>query len=200
VGGAAGLNGSHMHYLLKHHSFIFFFFTFPLLGWAFYEYTSKKFISYVLIVSSALLLPVFTGYAYVVDNAYGYLFYILLTFGYALMHKATKYKFPPTFIFSVVLFIACGFIGFIGGMAGTVTVDREWKLKGYKIEYVRDQGFAGGPLMTYQLSKYAVIPIFIKHVDTKVDDDTTSACWIKFADAGFNFNKCEPDSSDIIKH
>ncbi|WP_212006475.1 hypothetical protein [Chitinophaga sp. HK235] len=189
-----------MHYLVRHQGFIFLFFTFPLLGWLIHQCFSKKTISYILCISLVLLLPALTGYSYVVDNAYGYLFYILLTFAYALIHKVTEYKFLPTGIISLSLFLLCVFISFMGVVAGTITVERKWKLKGYKIEYIRDQGFAGRPLMTYQLSKYAMIPIFLKHVDTKVDDDTTHTCWIKFADAGFNFNKCSPDSSGILKH
>lgn len=184
-----------MYYLVEHSAFIFWFFTFPLLGWVIHKHISKKLICYILYIALALFLPAFTGYHYVVNNGYGYLFYVLLAFGYALMHKTTEYKLLPTIIFSVVLFIFCGFTAFIGGMAGTITVEKEWKVKGFKVEYVKDQGFAGGPLMTYELSKYAVIPIFIKHVDGRRDDDTTGSCWIKFANARFDFNKCEPDSS-----
>ena len=184
-----------MYYLVEHSAFIFWFFTFPLLGWVIHKHISKKLICYILYITLALFLPAFTGYHYVVNNGYGYLFYVLLAFGYALMHKTTEYKLLPTIIFSVVLVIFCGFTAFIGGMAGTITVEKEWKVKGFKVEYVKDQGFAGGPLMTYELSKYAVIPIFIKHVDGRRDDDTTGSCWIKFANARFDFNKCEPDSS-----
>lgn len=98
-------------------------------------------------------------------------------------------------ILSAVLFLPCLFAAFIGTMAGTLTIENEWNIKGYKVEYRRDQGFSGGPLMTYQLSKYASIPIFIKNVDSKWDSDTTRNCWIRFDDEKFNFNKCQVDSS-----
>ena len=85
-------------------------------------------------------------------------------------------------------------------MAGTITIEQEWQVKGYRIQYVHDQGFSGGPLMTYQLDKYALLPIFIKNVDSKWDNDTTHSCWVKFPDEHFNFNKCHPDSSFLSKN
>jgi len=155
----------------------------------------QKVISYTIYISLALLLPAIPGYYYIIDSAYCILIYILLTFSYGWIVKVSTYKFLPTALFSAVLFVICGFLGFIGGMAGSVKVENEWKEKGYKVQYIRDQGFAGGPLMKYQLSKYALIPLFIKPVDTQVDDDTTSACWVRFTQANFNFDKCAPDSS-----
>lgn len=189
-----------MNYLVRHQTFIFLFFTFPLLGWSIHKYFSKKAISYTLIASLALLVPALTGYSYVIDNTYGYLLYLLLAGAYALMHKDKEYKFVPTVVFSAVLFLICGFLSFIGGIAGSVTVERQWNLKGYRVEYLRDQGFAGGPRLVYELSKYAAIPIFIKKVETGLDNGTTNTCWVKFPATGFNFNKCDPDSSVIIKH
>jgi hypothetical protein len=41
---------------------------------------------------------------------------------------------------------------------------------------------------------------FIKQADVTVEQATTNACWIKFGEAGFHFNKCEPDSPNFIKH
>jgi len=76
-------------------------------------------------------------------------------------------------------------------MAGSISVEREWEIKEYKVRYLRDQGFSGRPLMKYELYKYGSIPIFIKHVDTKVDDDTTSNCVVKFEYKNLTFNKCD---------
>ena len=45
----------------------------------------------------------------------------------------------------------------------------------YRIEYIRDQGFAGGLLMKYELHKYAMIPILITKKETVVDNDTTGS-------------------------
>lgn len=188
-----------MSYIVEHPGFILFLFTFPLLGWFLHQQYPKKAIAIIFFTAIGLLLPALTGYSYVLNNAYGYLSYISLASGYAYILTTDEYKFGPTAVISVLLFLFCGFFSFIGGVAGSITVEKEWRLKGYRVTYVKDQGFAGGPLMTYQLSKYGMIPIFVKKMEVKRDDDTTGSCWIKFDEAGFNFNKCSPDSSVVVK-
>jgi hypothetical protein len=78
----------------------------------------------------------------------------------------------------------------MGGFYGTISVQDEWKVKGYKIEYLKEQGFSGGPLMKYRLYKYADIPIFIRHVCTKVDTGKAKSCVVKFKYKNFSFDSC----------
>lgn len=188
-----------LYYISNHSIFIFFFFTFPLVSLITHRYLTKEAISYILYPCIVFLLPVLSGYSYIIENMYGFLFYISLTCIYTLCVKKFNYKIASSFILATILFFICGFLSFMGAFTGSIIVEKEWTLKKYKIQYVRDQGFSGGPLVTYQLSKYAIIPLFIKHIDTEIDNDTTQNCWIKFTDAGFNFNKCEPDSSFLKK-
>jgi hypothetical protein len=86
--------------------------------------------------------------------------------------------------------IILGCIACIGNMLGGTTIEREWDSKGYKIRYIKDQGFVGGPLMKYELYKYTTFPIFIEQVDAKFDTDTTGSCMVKFELAKFDFNRC----------
>ncbi|MBO9728570.1 MAG: hypothetical protein J7623_08035 [Chitinophaga sp.] len=188
-----------MSYIVEHSGFVLLLFTFPLLGWFLHLKYTPKVIVIILFTAIGLLLPVFTGYSYVLNNAYGYLSYISLAAGYAYFLTKGEYKFAPTGIFSLILFLFCGVLAFMGGFLGSITVEKEWRLKGYRVTYVKDQGFAGSPLLTYQLSKYGMIPIFVKEIQVKRDDDTTGSCWIEFDQAGFNFNKCSPDSSVVVK-
>ena len=182
-------------YVVKNLSFVFLLFTFPLLGWVLHEYFSKTILIVLLSTFTILLLPVFTSYMYDLDNAYGYIIYIILTSGYAFLIKRSHFRFWGALKLAAIIFPVCGFFSFLGVMLGSINVESEWKVKGYKVVYFRDQGFSGRALMTYQLIKYAPLSIFIKHIDTVVDDDTTHSCWIRFKDSKFNFNKCAVDSS-----
>lgn len=86
------------------------------------------------------------------------------------------------------MFVVTGFLSLIG----TVRVSKIWEKGDYKIKYVIDQGFSGGPLRTYQLYKYSTLPVLIKHVEEKVDNDTTNDCQVNFLYKKFKFDKCRP--------
>jgi len=75
-------------------------------------------------------------------------------------------------------------------MSGFIKTDKYWDNKKYVVEYRRDQGFAGSPLMTYKLSKYGLIPFFIKHIET-TKADTLQSCNINFRVSGIVFNRCD---------
>ncbi|OCX54492.1 hypothetical protein BEL04_09645 [Mucilaginibacter sp. PPCGB 2223] len=177
-------------YIFAHPELIFFFFSFPILGWILQAGLPTKIISYVLYTSLVLLLPIFTGYSYIIENLYAILVYTILACGYGLLLKGAKRKILTSILLSIVLVFPLGFIAFIGAMAGTITVEQHWEIKDYRVDYVRDQGFSGGPLLTYRLKKYGFIPIFIKEVDSKVDNDTTNNCTVKFQYKNVSFNKC----------
>jgi hypothetical protein len=181
-------------YLVKHSFFVFIFFSIPLSGWYIHSRLSKKSIKYILYFTIVLLLPALAGYDYIIDTAYSILTYILLTCLYALLMINSDYKRSGTILISSLLFCICGFVSFFSQIIGFIKVENRWNVNGYRIEYVADQGFAGGARMTYELSRYAWIPLFIKHVDTQLQD-TANSCWVKFTNEGFNFNRCSIDSS-----
>ncbi|SEW52279.1 hypothetical protein [Chitinophaga arvensicola] len=188
-----------MLFIATHTTFIFFLFLIPLLGWVIHKQSSRKTIVIVLLTALVLLLPALTGYSYVVSSGYDWLLYIFFTYGYALVLQSDDHSFLATGVISAGLLLFGLWGAFIGSFAGTTTVEKEWRVKGYKIAHLRDQGFAGGARVTYELSKYAMIPVFIKQVDLEVDKDTTNSCWVTFREEGFNFNWCTPDSSYTFK-
>ena len=91
---------------------------------------------------------------------------------------------------SGLLLAILGYAFFIDTMGGSQVTLKKWKLDGYQIEYIKDQGFAGRPLMKYELSKLTTIPIFIKKIETIAEDDSTKICDIIFDRNKIVFNKC----------
>jgi len=183
-------------YLFTHPFTIMFFCTIPILSWGFYKLFNEKIIVYLLGISLILLLPVFSGYDYIINNAYAALLYISLSCTYFFRIKK-KPKALSTVVKPVlILFLPVAFISFCCGIAGgTVSVQKKWDLKDYKVQYVREQGFSGGPEMRYELYKYGIICIFIKDVDSKVDTTNGDNCIIKFSHEKFNFDKCTLDAN-----
>ena len=180
-----------MLFVIRYPELILLFCTVPLLAWIIRHSLDSKFVIYLLSIDIIFLLPILTGYTYVIDYAYLLLFYIALSCGYSFVVRRSGKIFSSVVLPCIVLFGILGFVTFIAAMGGSINVEREWEIKGYKVRYQRDQGFSGRPLMTYELYKYGVIPIFIKHVDTKVDDDTTNNCVVKFEYKNLNFDKCQ---------
>jgi len=180
-----------MLFAIQYSQFILLFSTVPLLAWIIRHSLSNKFVIHLLSIDIVFLFPILTGYTYVIDYMYILLFYIALSCSYSFVVRRSARVFSSVVLPSIVLFGILGFITFVLTMAGSISVEREWEIKEYKVRYLRDQGFSGRPLMKYELYKYGSIPIFIKHVDTKVDDDTTSNCVVKFEYKNLTFNKCD---------
>ena len=178
-------------YLITHPFTIIFFCTIPILSWGFYKFFNDKIVLYLLAISLILLLPIFSGYHYIIDNAYAALLYITISCAYYFRVKKTPKVSSTVIKPALILFLTLGFIGFCFGIAGgTVSVKKEWDLKDYKVLYVREQGFSGGPSMRYKLYKYGDMSIFIKCVDSEVDTTNGDSCIIKFKIEKFNFDKC----------
>jgi hypothetical protein len=178
-----------MLYLIEKGYIIFWFFSFPIFGLLVQRRFSKTTIKSVLIIVGLLFIPKLVGYQYVMPFLYELLFFIALVFFYALYSELASWM--KALSISAVLFLGLGFvIGFLS-MMGVIKVEREWEIENYKVEYIRDQGFSGGPLMSYKLSKIASIPIFIKELEVVIDRDTLNSCDIDFYESNLTFNKCE---------
>ena len=183
-----------MFFLGTHPFSIALFFTVPALAWGLTIIKEVRAIWYTLGLCIVLLLPTLTGYNYENDNIDIALLYLGSSCLYFFIVKYTWGNLKSKL--TVFAFLGVGFLvfcicAFISGFTGTTTVENVWELKGYKVEHVRDQGWAGGPLMKYELYKYGYLPLFIKHVDTKVDNDTTNNCIVKFEYKNFSFDKCK---------
>jgi len=179
-----------MEYVIRHPTIVLLFFTIPLFSWVLYNSFPHKVIRNSLLICVALLLPCLTGYYYVIGFLAPLLLYIALSCVFYYFIKKQNKPLVATIIPTIVLFLILGVISFYAGFIGNITVNKVWEVKGYKIEYLKDQGFSGGALMEYELYEYATIPIFIKHVDSKADLDTTNNCIVKFEYKNFKFDKC----------
>jgi hypothetical protein len=179
-----------MMYVVENPTLVLLFFTVPFVGWLLYESVNKRVIAWVGIFAFIIFLPAFSGYTYVVANIYPLMLYISLSCLYSFVFYPPRNIIAKLIIPTIALFVILGFTAFVGTFAGTIAAQQRWELKGYRVEYIRDKGFSGGALMTYQLYKYSAIPIFMKQVDTKVDTDTTNNCNVTFAYRHFSFNKC----------
>lgn len=182
-----------MIWLLRHGNELFILFLAPVIGLILDIGLSRKNIRYVLCVSLFLLLPLLFGYQYTILfisqllalASAGCLFSFLL----ARVAKQS-HKYVVAILLSVLLFAALGFIAFMDSLSGTVKVEKSWWVKGYRIDYIADQGFAGGPLMKHEISKYAFIPVLIKKVDVSIGEDAKDRCVIRFEEVKIDFNKC----------
>ena len=182
-----------MTWFWEHGNELFVLFLTPVIGLILDFSLNRKTTLYVLCISLFLLLPILTGYDYIIPYAYQILGLIALSCLYRFYSKQIEKKTPKiitAILFTGLLLIILGYFAFMDSMSGFQRVENFWKIKNYKIDYVRDQGFAGGPLMRYEISKYGLIPIFIKKVDYAIDDDSTNSCLIHFTDIKMDFDKC----------
>jgi hypothetical protein len=179
---------------------LFILFLTPVVGLIFDFTLDKKKVLYLLCISLFLLLPILTGYAYIISYAYQVLGLLLLSSLYYFYSRQIEKRTPKIIsavIMAALAFCILGFFAFMESMSGNQEVKNSWRVKNYKIDYIKDQGFAGGPLMKYEISKYGFIPIFIKKVDASVDDDTTNSCLVHFSDIKMDFNKCKVTLADV---
>ncbi|MDB5128265.1 hypothetical protein [Mucilaginibacter sp.] len=179
-----------MYYIFQHKLIVFLIFLLPLAGWLIAKFASKKLKLSILLSAAVFFLPVLFGYSYIIDIVSIILFYVIAACLLSYLNIIVESS--VTNIAVCTISMAAGLFLFVGllSMAGVVHVEKEWKVGNYKINYIRDQGFSGGPLHTYQLYEYSTIPIFIKHVEEKIDNDTTKNCEVKFEYKNFQFDKC----------
>jgi hypothetical protein len=182
-----------MTWFFQHGNELFIFFLAPFIGLIFDYTLNKKKALYLLFINLFLLSPILIEYNYVIPYLYQILGLTTLGCFYRFYSRQIEKNTPKivsAISFSVFLFLILGYFAFMDSMSGFQRIENSWKIRNYKIDYVTDQGFAGGPLMRYEISKYGLIPIFIKKVDYSVDNDTTNNCLIHFTDIKMDFNKC----------
>ena len=191
-----------MTWFWQHGNELFILFLTPIIGLILDFSLDRKKTLYVLCISLFLLFPILTGYNYIIPYAYQILGLTALSCLYRFYSNQIEKKTPKivsAILFSGLLLVILGYFAFMDSIAGYQRVENSWKIKNYKIEYVTDQGFAGGALMRYEISKYGLIPIFIKKIDYSVDDDTTNNCLIHFTDIKVDFDKCNITLKEVKK-
>lgn len=181
-----------MGWIWKHGEEIFILFLFPIIGLMFDSVDNRR-KTYILLSSTVFLIPIFTGYTYIISWLYQILGLVVLSCIYSFCStqiKSKALKITSAIVISGVLLILFGFFAFMDAFGGYQKVENEWEVDGYKIEYIRDQGFSGEPLFKYELKKYTLVPIFIKQVETVVDHNEAENCHIIFTSSKIDFDKC----------
>jgi hypothetical protein len=173
------------------------YFIVPIVGLIIEAFISRKVALYIFILSCLFLSPNLIGYSYIIPWASQIVTLLGLSSAYSLCSRSIeKNKITVAVIFSVFLFIVLAIGTFVKEFSGIRTIENKWDIGEYRIDYIRDQGFAGGPLMKYELHEYAMIPILIEKKETVIDNDTTGSCEVFFVESKIVFDKC----SSSIKH
>ncbi len=181
--------------IILHAKELFVLFLFPALGYYFDLKLSKNKRTYIFILGFLILIPIILGYDYI----FGYLintisYLIILASFYSLFSgeiETKKRKIMTSYTLCFLLFFGMGFFLFLNMFSGYQKTESTWKIEKYKIDYIRDQGFAGGPLMKYQLKKYTFIPILSKTIETSTKQDSLNKCIVYFDKSQLIFDKCK---------
>jgi hypothetical protein len=98
-----------------------------------------------------------------------------------------------TFVLSAFLFVSIYFAYFFDSFMGYQQIEATWKSGFYKIKYVRDQGFSGGPLMKYELHHSVFWGLYDRKIETlRIDSFAPNTnCILLFDRANIRFDKCE---------
>lgn len=168
---------------------------FPLLGFQMEKHLTNRQAGYTAAIAAVLLIPVFTPYQYTIPYVFRILILVLAAaiFSFMLRDAETnRSKKRMTILNSVLLLIPLGFFYMLSSFAGYTEVDKTWKSNGYRVEYIIDQGFAGGPGIYYKLSKYTTIPLFVRKLEVNVieSDSTFADCKMDFLESRVQFDKC----------
>lgn len=183
-----------MTWFWEHGEELFILFAFPLIGLMLDLWVTSKAIRYILIASLVLFIPMLFGYEYVVSWVYPLCGLIALSCFYTFYSRLMERKFPKIFssiLISGLLFVILSWFAFMDAFGGSQTVEKQWSKGGYKVEYIRDQGFAGRPLMKYQLTKIGFLPFLIRRMEVAAEYKIVYDCEIPFKEAGMLFNKCD---------
>ena len=168
---------------------------FPIVGFAMQANTSKENIIKILKANLILLIPIVFGYDYALKWLAEFCLMLVLATGFSfflLGIKKQMNQYLLSLILSFVLIVLLGGLAFFDFIAGNKTRINKWRENSYRVEYMRDQGFAGPPLMTYELyytplfgllnKKIQTIPINQKRVE--------ESCILNFDKTEIDFNKC----------
>ncbi len=181
---------------------LFLFTITPFLGLLTEYLFNRKTRVYILLVAGLLALPSLMSYEYFLLNLIILPHLIFFAGIYSLLFSPDfkkSAKVISTLSLTVVLVLVLGFATLISDMGGSQTVEKRWEKNEYRIEYIVDQGFAGHALRKYELRKYAIIPLFLKKVETLRDTCTHNCCLINFPDEGINLNTCTGEMKNLNK-
>jgi hypothetical protein len=165
----------------------------PVIGFNKDIFLSVKKVWYALGGSFLLLVPVFAGYSYTIPFLFQILGLIAAAGVYSFYCRqidGRTAKIVWALLFAGFLLLVLGYAAFADAMSGSQKLVQTWKVGDYKIDYIKDQGFSGGELRQYEISRYSLVRLLVKKLDYSVDRDTANSCLVYFSDINMNFDKC----------
>ena len=193
-----------MPYLIEYGTDLFILFIVPIIGLILDLELSKKKTRNLLFISLFLLLPIFTGYQYIIPYAFQIFGLIALSCIYSFYSRfiqTNSVKIFTSIAFTLPLFCILGFFAWMDEFGGSETVHEKWIDNGYKVEYVEVAGFSGRHVWKYELSDYTMIPLFVKVIDQSYYQDTLNECHVIFKKSNIVFNECEGEiqETDLLQ-
>jgi len=148
----------------------------------------------IILVSSVLLLPFLTGYDFILSWLYELCVTIIIGGFFSFFVKdmtKNSQKITTSIIISLLLFIILGAIAAIDAFTGYQKTENKWTKNSYTVKYIRDQGFAGGPLMKYEVHHSPILGLYNKKIQTISDhSEKFNECILIFDKANVQFDKC----------
>lgn len=174
---------------------------FPFVGFLMNLFLTTKIQKIIFIVACVLFSPTFFGYYLVLDWFNELCLMLMLAVGFArylITYGKTNSSALLTFILSAFLFVSISLVALFASFVGFQKIEATWKSGFYKIKYVSDQGFAGGPLMKYELHHSVLWGLYDRKIETiEIDSfmpDTT--CILFFEKKDVTFDKCK---NELVK-
>jgi len=169
---------------------------FPLLGFLFNLFLNLKLQKFILITFCVLFSPSFFGYHLIIDWFNEFCFMMILAVGFShflISYGKDNARALLTFVLSGFLFVAISFATFFDTFGGYQKIEATWRNGFYKIKYVRDQGFAGGPLMKYELHHSILWGLYDRKIQTlRIESsEPDSNCILLFEKKDITFDKCK---------
>lgn len=168
---------------------------FPLLGLIFQFIFSKNRINKIIVASAILLLPIVTGYDFVISWFYELCVTIIsgsfFSFFLKGMNKSV-HKYVTSIVVSIALFTSLGIIAFFDAFAGFQKTEETYTYNSFTVKYVRDQGFSGRPLMKYEVYHTPFLGLYNKKIQTITSHSKKyNDCTLIFEKAEVEFDKCD---------
>jgi len=166
--------------------------TFPVVGFLFTLILSQKQLRLLAIITAVMVLPFLLSYFYILPWLNIFIPEILFAAVFALStYNLSQWgRFIRAVWVTGFLFIPFVPLLMNAFLSGEQSVESRWSSGGYRIEYTKDQGFSGGALMRYELSKYALIPVLAKKLEAVREDADKQTCTVRFTESRITFDRC----------
>jgi hypothetical protein len=166
----------------------------PFVGLLLDLYIPKRVVLYLFVGVSILLIPTFFEYQFSISYVYELMLITAISCVYAYISKRlfddVIHKKVLNLTLGITLIVILGIGNIFLSAFGKTTTAHVLSSNGYMIEKTVSQGFAGGVLEYYSLSKYSLLPIYCKQLDSHRVEKEEDDCIILFEETKLSFDIC----------